>query len=100
MVCALYSSRAEGLLLDPEGQSCEDWTLEKKLTTLHTSYRIRVLSKDNISSYNHNMTKALEMAISTEDQKRLIETLHTFSWRFFFYLIGVFGFWFGIYFLA
>lgn len=71
-------------LLDPEGQSCEDWMLEKKLATLHASYRIRVFSKDNISSNNHNMAKAIEMAISTEDQKRLTETLHMFSWRGFF----------------
>jgi len=67
MVWAVYSSRAGGVLLESEGQSWEDWTLEKKLATLHASYRIRVLSKDNTSSYNHNMAKAIETAISTED---------------------------------
>lgn len=90
-VCSAQQ-RVGDLLLDPKGQSREEWTLDKKLVTLLASYRISMLSKDNISSNNHNEPKAIDMAISTENRKRLIETLCTFSWRFFCFILLLLGF--------
>lgn len=75
MVFAVYSSRAGGLQLGSEGQSCEGWMQGKNLQLFMLPTGRERPGKDNISTCNHNIAKAFEMATGTEDQKRLIGTL-------------------------
>lgn len=61
MGCAAYSSRAGGLLIDSEGQSCEGWMQEKNLQLFMLPTGRECPGEDNISTYNHSIAKAFEM---------------------------------------